>query len=54
MQMVGDARFLEDMKKHNLDLVPLSGEELQKVAQSASDVPSAVVARAQAVHDNAM
>ncbi len=53
MTMVKDARFLEDVKKQNVDLVPLSGEELQKVVARAADVPPAVVARAKEVHNNA-
>jgi tripartite-type tricarboxylate transporter receptor subunit TctC len=51
MKMVADARFLDDVKKQNVDLTPLSGEELQRIVRSASDVPPAVVARAKAAHD---
>lgn len=43
---MSDSRFLEDATRQNLDLAPLSGNELQTVARDTVSAPEAVVQRA--------
>lgn len=46
MATVKDPEFLAEVKKTDLDLNPLSGEELQKAIASAVDIPPALAERA--------
>jgi tripartite-type tricarboxylate transporter receptor subunit TctC len=49
MAMIKDPAFLRDAQKLKLELDPLSGEELQKLASGSNDIPPALIKRARAM-----
>jgi tripartite-type tricarboxylate transporter receptor subunit TctC len=51
MAMVQDPNFISDLKKANLELDPLPGEQLQAAVASMGDLPSALIERARRVSE---
>jgi hypothetical protein len=51
MAMVHDPNFISDLKKANLELDPLPGEQLQAAVASMGDLPSGLIERARRVSE---
>ncbi len=43
--MMADSRFLDDVKKRNLELEPSAGEDLEKLAKEVMSQPPEVIER---------
>jgi len=44
-KMVGDTEFLADAKKRGLEVIPLSGEELERIGKELIVQPADVIER---------
>ena len=42
-KLLGDADFLASLKKQNLEISPMSGEELQKLVERTANAPKVIV-----------
>jgi hypothetical protein len=51
MAMVHDPNFISDLKKANLELDPLPGEQLQAAVASMGGLPSGLIERARRVSE---
>lgn len=50
-KMVKDPQLLADIKRGNIEFDPMSGAELQKLADESVNVPASLIARAKAVRE---
>jgi hypothetical protein len=46
-----DQAFLAEMKKQQLPVNPLTGEEAEKIVAKMTSVPPAIVAKAKAIYE---